>query len=273
MSRIRSVHPGFFKDDRLVPCSAFARLLVIGLGVEADDKGIFEWKPITIKMNVFPGDSLDIEVLLGELLAAEAIRCYEIDGRKYGAIRNFRKHQRPKTPNSIHPITPEIADYVCLPPTISEKTEIQRPPFPQKGEIAPQMEDGGGKEGSEANASAKAPPEYPIDPVERLWAEGLDLMARMDCPAAKARPNVGRWLRDARNDAGRVLDAIRRANEHGTKDPIALVGRILNPTTRGARNDVPTTSDHLRAAAAELRTHGVHSGAGSAHAGLLPGTG
>ena len=32
MSRIRSVHPGFFKDERLVSTSMAARMLFIGLG-------------------------------------------------------------------------------------------------------------------------------------------------------------------------------------------------------------------------------------------------
>jgi hypothetical protein len=50
MSRIRSLHPGFFTDERLVTTSLEARLLFLGLGIEADDKGIFEWKPVTLKM-------------------------------------------------------------------------------------------------------------------------------------------------------------------------------------------------------------------------------
>jgi len=145
MSRIRSVHPGFFKDDRLVPCSPFARLLFIGLGVEADDKGVFEWKPVTLKMNIFPGDNIDMVALLEELVVAEAIRQYEIDGRKYGAIRNFRKFQKPKTPNDTHPASDEIRNYVGLSAANSETDAAEPEPFPQKVEKSFQMEDGGGK--------------------------------------------------------------------------------------------------------------------------------
>lgn len=147
MSRIRSVHPGFFRDENLVACSAFARLLFIGLGVEADDKGIFEWKPVTIKMTVFPGDNVDVVALLSELEGAGSIRQYEIGGRKYGAIRNFRKFQRPKTPNDIHPTTSEIATFIGLAPAVSETDEAEADAFPQKGEKSPQMEEGGGREG------------------------------------------------------------------------------------------------------------------------------
>lgn len=136
MARIRSIHPGFFTDDRLVCVSMSARMLFIGLGVEADDKGTFEWKPLTLKMRIFPADNLDVSILLEELEDVDAIASYEIDGRKYGAIRNFRKFQKPKTPNDIHPIPNSFRKYVGLCEVISEA-------FHQNGEKSPQMEDGG----------------------------------------------------------------------------------------------------------------------------------
>lgn len=143
MSRIRSLHPGFFTDERLVSTSIAARMLFLGLGVEADDKGVFEWKPVTLKMRIFPADNLDVASLLGELERGGVISSYEIDGRKYGAIRNFRRHQRPKTPNDIHPITPEFSIYVGLSKPISEIDGDNDGQFPQKGEKQIQMEDVG----------------------------------------------------------------------------------------------------------------------------------
>lgn len=154
MSRIRSVHPGFFTDEDLVSVSMGARLLFIGLGIEADDKGIFEWKPLTIKMRLFPADNVSVEELLAELSAVGAIRQFEAQGKKYGAIRNFRKFQKPKTPNNIHPSTPEILAFVGLTEapeggSISEIPNGKASAFPPKGEIAPQMEEGGGREEEE----------------------------------------------------------------------------------------------------------------------------
>lgn len=165
MSRIRSIHPGFFTDERLVSTSLEARLLFLGLGVESDDKGIFEWKPVTLKMRIFPADNVDIGLRLSELERAGVLQSYEIEGRKYGAIRNFRKHQRPKTPNDIHPITPEIGNYVGLPESKPKNPRGDAGPFPPKGEIGPQMEDGGGvgrgngekPNGFSERASAKKP--------------------------------------------------------------------------------------------------------------------
>lgn len=156
MPRIRSIHPGFFTDERLVTTGFEARLLFLGLGVEADDKGIFEWKPVTLKMRIFPADNMDIEKRLAELEAVDAIQSYEIEGRKYGAIRNFRRYQRPKTPNDIHPITPEIGNYIGPPPKKAEKTSGDEGSFPQKGEKGAQMEDGGGKGGKPSGFLARA---------------------------------------------------------------------------------------------------------------------
>lgn len=114
MSRIRSIHPGFFTDEDFVQVSAFARLLILGLGTEADDKGTFPWKPVSLKMKLFPMDTVDIQELLRELIDAGAIRRYQVDGKEYGAIRNFRQHQRPKKPNDVHPMPDEFGTYVGL---------------------------------------------------------------------------------------------------------------------------------------------------------------
>lgn len=114
MARIRSTHPGQWRDEDFVELSFGARLLALAIRNEADDQGVFEWKPKQIKMNCFPADSVDIDALLSEIVAANIVKTYEIDGHKYGAIRNFRLYQRPKTPNAIYPLTDEIRKYVAI---------------------------------------------------------------------------------------------------------------------------------------------------------------
>lgn len=150
MARIRSIHDGFFTDEQLVSVSAFARLLFLGLGVQADDKGIFEWKPIMLKMRIFPVDNVDVAALLAELQAIDAIRSYEIDGRQFGAIRNFRKFQRPKFPNNVHPITDDFRKYVGLTPVITEIEADEEDAVPRNGENPAQMESRGEEEGEES---------------------------------------------------------------------------------------------------------------------------
>lgn len=165
MSRIRSVHPGFFTDEDLVSVSMGARLLFIGLGIEADDKGIFEWKPTTIKMRIFPADNIDVAALLTQLEEVGAIKKFEIADRAFGAIRNFRKFQKPKTPNDIHPATDEILAFVGLP--ISETSSGNVVPFPPKGEKPFQMEDGGGRrEDEEETPSGVCASDDALTPAE-----------------------------------------------------------------------------------------------------------
>lgn len=146
MSRIRSIHPGLWTDEAFVSLSAFARLLLIGMWNECDDKGIFAWSPLQLKMRVLPADNVDATTLLGEIAAAGFIMRYEVGGKAYGAVRNFGKFQRPKKPNSVHPTTPEILAFAGH---SSEPVEEGDPPvphqFPTSSELSPQMEDGGDK--------------------------------------------------------------------------------------------------------------------------------
>lgn len=142
MARIRSVHPGLFTDDNYMGLSPLARLLVIGVWCESDDQGIFEWRPRTLKARLLPADNVDIEALLAELVDGQFVTPFTSGGRNYGAVRNFRKYQRPKKPNSIHPLPVEYRTYVALCEDGSEPVPHQ---FPTEGENPPQMEDVGGR--------------------------------------------------------------------------------------------------------------------------------
>lgn len=142
MARIRSVHPSLFTDEAWVSCSPLARILYIGLWTDADDQGLFEWKPLQIKMRLLPGDSGEVSTLLDELASVDLVQAYDVGGKKYGAIANFRKFQRPQKPNAIHPITDFIAEYVCMPVASTELVGDQYDTDPVN---PPQMEDGGGR--------------------------------------------------------------------------------------------------------------------------------
>ena len=143
MARIRSIHPGFFTDEAMVTLSPQAQVFLFGIWTQCDDQGVFEWKPITLKMRVLPAANVDVSTLLSELESADAIKKVERGGAQYGLVRNFRKYQRPKSPNAIHPMCPEWRNYVGLTATNGETAGDNEDPFPEKGEIPPQMEEGG----------------------------------------------------------------------------------------------------------------------------------
>lgn len=220
MSRIRSVHPGFFTDEDLVSVSMAARLLFIGIGVEADDKGIFVWKPLTIKMKVFPADNIDVSSLLDELVQAGAIKRYEADDKSYGAIKNFRKYQRPKTPNDLYPASADILNYVGLGLPNSETKEVKQTPFPPKGEITPQMEEEGGrKEEDDKTSVLPSSPAAPAEdaPSKKFRSKSGSRWATIDCPV-DVTPEVWRDFEQLRRSKDApitetVMKAIRREAE------------------------------------------------------------
>lgn len=112
MPRIRSIHPGFFDDDSVLCVPFPARLLLIGIWTQCDDRGVFAWKPAVLQHRILGGMAADIAPLLTMLREQDLIRRFEADGREWGAVRNFCYWQRPKAPQYVHPCPPEIATYV-----------------------------------------------------------------------------------------------------------------------------------------------------------------
>lgn len=166
MARIRSVHPSLFTDESWVSCSPLARILYIGLWTDADDQGVFEWRPLQLKMRLLPADTADASALLAEL-AGVGLICQFDAGQSFGAIREFRKFQRPQKPNAIHPLPDFIADYVCLSPKTPEPVADRY----DTGTVnPPQMEDVGVREEKKAALSPRATtkPDVP-EAFEAAW--------------------------------------------------------------------------------------------------------
>ncbi|MBM9401577.1 hypothetical protein JUN65_08255 [Gluconacetobacter azotocaptans] len=113
MARIRTIHPGLYTDEAFATLSMAARVLIIGIWSHADDGGGFEWKPLTLKMRVFPADMLDVAPLLEELVQNNIVMKYDVDGKTYGAVRNFGKWQRPKKPSRFVPMPESVRDFSC----------------------------------------------------------------------------------------------------------------------------------------------------------------
>jgi hypothetical protein len=164
MARIRSIHPGQTKDSDFVELSFPARLLAIFIRNWCDDQGVFEWKPKQLKMEIFPADNIEIDPLLSELIAHKQVMSYELDGRHYGAVRNFGDWQRPKKPNRVYPVTQEVRKWTAGKGGVSTELDVdddcQVPNrfrtgtefTPQRKEEGDKMEEGGRR------ASTREPP-------------------------------------------------------------------------------------------------------------------
>ncbi len=95
MPRIRSLKIGLFHNEELCDLSPWHRLLFAGLPLIADKEGRLEDRPRRIKVELFPYDDLDIDVLLTDLARRGFVLRYVADGVAAIAIPNFLKHQRP----------------------------------------------------------------------------------------------------------------------------------------------------------------------------------
>lgn len=165
MARIRSVHPGQWTDEAFVSVSPLARLVAIGLRNEADDGGVFAWRPLQIRMRLLPADSCDIDELLAELERVDLIKRYEVEGKAFGAIRNFQVFQRPQKPTETHPRLPWVAEY-----TGSVKRELRDGYDSGTGELGDGSgnlppdgigEDSKGERKNKRGADAPPPPSAP----------------------------------------------------------------------------------------------------------------
>lgn len=108
--RARNLKPGFFRNEQLAECSAFARLLFQSLWLMADREGRLEYRPRRWKGEAFPYDNLDIETLFSEIEAVGLVLRYELDGQAYVWIPNFKKHQSPHFRESPSIIPPHPQD-------------------------------------------------------------------------------------------------------------------------------------------------------------------
>jgi hypothetical protein len=169
MARIRSIHPGIFTDENYMALSIAARQLVTGLWCESSDDGVFQWKTLTLKARIFPVDNVSIDDLLGELVDQSFIRQFSKAGKNYGAIRNFRKFQRPKKPNDSGVLPDELRAYVGLNDKSSPPVPNQ---FPTSREKSPQMEDGGDKmEDGGCSKTLAQKPDFDLEFEQTFWPQ------------------------------------------------------------------------------------------------------
>ena len=125
------IRPEFWTDARLSECSVSARLLFIGTWTFSDDKGNLDLCPKQLKMQIFPGDDIQIEPMLNELIGVGVLIPYEVDGRKYLNIKNFLKYQIINRPSpSTRPIYEEkyaLTEYFVSTHPEVKRSEVKRP--------------------------------------------------------------------------------------------------------------------------------------------------
>jgi 5-methylcytosine-specific restriction endonuclease McrA len=99
--------------------------------------------------------------------------------------------------------------------------------------------------GSDASASGR----------EALWGNGVTTLIALGVSETRAKPMIGRWLKDAGDDFERVLGAISRARSEAPIDPIAWITAALK--AEGGKNGKP---ENLSAVARRLAEQGISFG-------------
>jgi hypothetical protein len=245
-----------------------------GLLTEADDNGVFEWNPAKLRIRLRPGKDGAVDPFLEELLQADKVKRFTQDGREYGAIRNFRKWQRPKSPKAWHPLPAELEEYVALNttdfpnddssggdsgetrrrkrPRVRKRDAPNETDFPHgdgsggdSSEIPPQREEGGGRreEGggsSEAKASAGRFDRTSDDPKAVLF--GPAVRAFVATRAGKSAKDVGaligKWCRDFGQDHAALLATLSTAQDDPPDNLVEWMGGIA----RRRKTDAPAAT-------------------------------
>ena len=94
MSRIRTIKPDFWTDEKVVQLPFEARLLFIGMWNFADDEGFLVDEPDRLKLQIFPSDDVDPWYLVDLLIASERLERIIVDGGSLLRIKNFDQHQQ-----------------------------------------------------------------------------------------------------------------------------------------------------------------------------------
>ncbi len=183
MGRIRTIKPEFTQDEELSALPAEPHLLAAGLLCYADDYGYFNANPGLVKAAVFPlrETSRKIPEMLWDLVGIGYLRLgTATDGKRFGHIVNFSKHQRVS-----HPTDSKIS---CLQITWDDSGNILEDSGSLTKHSALNREQGTGNREREQDLCAALVPIAPLDVVITV-----PLNDGSDYPVTK--PDVDEWTR------------------------------------------------------------------------------
>ncbi len=225
----RILRASFFDDEEIAALPPLARLLFQGLWAISDRDGNFKWLPRTIQKKVLGFDDCDIDNLLTHLIDGGFILRYEVEGRLYGQVVNFTKHQkihyneRPSDiPRPCTPISSMGSSCVHNVPIIASSSAhnktIIHPPC--KEEVTVKVKE-------EVTVKVKEAAKFPTEPADFEFADTLirslsDLFGCDSGTAVKSKKARPKWAEDfawMRLSAGRSPDMIRHILRASAEEP------------------------------------------------------
>lgn len=214
MARARNIKPGFFNNEDLVELDFATRLLFAGLWTVADREGRLQDRPKKIKIDVFPADNLDIDVMLQALHDAKFIHRYTVDGAKFIQISSWSKHQNPHHTEKASEIPGPNGEL-----TVNTPLKPREPAKQDGGNLADslipdsliQITTPIGVGGDAAKPAADLT-------KDELWTAGKSLLEQSGIPRAQCGSFVGRLVKDYGDVI--VVDAVRSAVLARPADPV-----------------------------------------------------
>ena len=95
MARRRFLQPGFWSNPLLSKCPPLTRMMFQVIWTHADFDGAFQWDPEALAMKGLPRDNFDAAEALNRLEGDGFIRSYVVEGKCFGYVVNWHKHQDP----------------------------------------------------------------------------------------------------------------------------------------------------------------------------------
>lgn len=194
MARIRTVKPEFFTSLTIASLPVEARLTFVGLWTHCDDEGRCVADARLVRAAIWPLDERLMEDVVRDLrLLTESslIAHYEVNGRRYFAVRGWREHQRINRPTASK--LPPLDRGVELPfpppnPAVSSTDGSSPVAHGELSEDSVRTHDRKGKErkGTGNRDSATR--------VAAATATTLDLDVPEAAPAETAQTLVAEWI-------------------------------------------------------------------------------
>lgn len=222
--RIRTVKPELFRHEELFEAECHSqlplRLAFIGLFSCCDRAGRFRWKPRSLKVAIFPYDTINFEAVLIALWEAGLIQRYEHQGQCYGCIPSWFKHQRinQKEPQSVLP--PPQPEGSSLPSNAVFK-QVAKPRIFNEPPTETRLEDATEPLSVESEPALLTPTE--MTPVVRLPSE-----ARAGTCQAQPGTCLGGYGREVEVEREREVEQEEEMEEEG-KGKGSLVAQNVRP--------------------------------------------
>lgn len=214
MARIRTIKPEFWSDEKIVELDFEYRLLFQGIWNFADDQGYIDCSPKRIKMQIFPGDNVEVSRGLARLLEDSLLTAYRLksDPERYVLhVANWEQHQRVSNPAKPRFKPDDLEECVSVPDLLARSLEDSR--------VLGKGREGKGRDSAPNGAGATAPPtDINAGVVTAAWVEAFTAPAGRQQPPPGMRGQAGREaksLLDGGAVPSLVFEAARRAGDKG----------------------------------------------------------